>query len=247
MPLTQTVWQNVQGMTQRIDRLSEGLALVVQRHRDKGGHRKASRSDKDRHSRSDYPVASDPYVRNNTQQKNYYLRGNDESSDSGSTYSFASSQSTLVGNQAQTPSGHAGHYYHPSSNAQPNYPSPQLINMNHLGRFSTDSSPSSPAVSDASGRNRSHGYFPEYRSEGLSYFPGGCPNQSQPGTPIYQTQSPIMPGANPSLWRIPADMPNGANFNNPSFVNYLQKPSLLLEYPQNFQKPSGRHTHRSRK
>ena len=50
-PLTQTVWQNVQGMTQRIDRLSEGLALVVQRHRDKGGHLKASRSDKDRHSR----------------------------------------------------------------------------------------------------------------------------------------------------------------------------------------------------
>lgn len=106
--------------------------------------------------------ASDPYGRNNIQQKNYYLRGKDESLDSGSTYSFASSQSTLVGNQAQTPSGHAGRYYHPSSNAQPNYPNPQLINMNHFGRFSADSSPSSPSVSDASGRNRSHGYFPEY-------------------------------------------------------------------------------------
>ena len=106
--------------------------------------------------------ASDPYARDNIQQKNYYLRDNDESLDNGSTYSFASSQSTLVGNQAQTPSGHAGHYYHPSSNAQPNYPSPQLINMNHFGRFSTDSSLSSPSVSDASGRNRSHGYFPEY-------------------------------------------------------------------------------------
>jgi hypothetical protein len=164
--------------------------------------------------------ASDQYVRDNIQQKNYYLRGNDESLDSGSVYSFASSQSTLVGNQAQTPSGHAGRHYHLSSNAQPNYPSPQLINMNPYGRFSTDSSPSSPTVSDASGRNRSHGYFPEYprsvyiplflvldlmakargSSESLSYFPGGLPNHSQPGTPLYQTQTPIMPGANPSLW-----------------------------------------------
>ena len=49
-PLTQTIWQNVQSMTQRIDRLSEGLALVAQRHRDKGRHLKPSRSDKDRHS-----------------------------------------------------------------------------------------------------------------------------------------------------------------------------------------------------
>lgn len=169
--------------------------------------------------------ASDPYVRDNTQQKSYYLLGNDESLDSGSTYSFASSQSTLVGNQAQTPSGHAGLYYHPSSNAQPNYPSPQLINMNHYGRFSTNSStPSSPSVSDASSRSRSHGYFPEYprsvtyffilvldlmakfrsSSESLSYFPGGLPNHSQPGTPLSPLsplyQSPLMPGANPSHW-----------------------------------------------
>jgi len=245
-PLTQTIWQNVQGMTQRIDRLSEGLALVVQRHRDKGRHRhlKPSRSDKDRHSHSDYPGVSDPYVRDNTQQKNYYLGRIDESSDSGSVYSFASSQSTLIGNQAQNSPGHAGHYYHPSSNAQPSYPSPQIVNMNHYGRFSTNSS---PIISDASGRNRSHGYFPEYpSSESLSYFPGGRPNPSQPGTPLYQT--PMTPGTNPSLWRIPAEMPNVSNFNNAPFVNYVgQKPGLHLEYPQNFQKTSGRHTHRNRK
>jgi hypothetical protein len=107
--------------------------------------------------------ATDPYVRDNIQQKSYYMKGDDESLDSGSTYSFASSQSTLVGNQAQT---HAGRYYHPSSNAQPSYPN--LINMNNYGRFST---PSSPSVSDASSRNRSHGYFPEYpRSVYISLY-----------------------------------------------------------------------------
>ena len=160
--------------------------------------------------------ASGPYVRDNIQQKNYYLGGTDESLDSDSTYSFASSHSTIVGNQARTPSGHAGRYYHPSSNAQHNYPSPQSINMNHYNRFSANSLPSSPSVSDASSRNRSHGYFPEYprsvylfilvldlmakvrgSSESLSCFPGGRPNHSQPGTPLYR--SPIMPGANPSL------------------------------------------------
>ena len=104
---------------------------------------------------------SDPYGRDHIQQKNHYLGSIDELSDSGSAYSFASSQSTLIGNQAQAPPGHAGRYYHPSSNAQP-YPSPQIVNMNHYGRFSTNSSPSSPIISDASGRNRSHGYFPEY-------------------------------------------------------------------------------------
>lgn len=34
--------------------------------------------------------------------------------------------------------------------------------------------------------------------ESLSYFPGGRPNHSLPGTPLYQY--PIMPGPNPSLW-----------------------------------------------
>lgn len=119
--------------------------------------------------------ASDPYVRDNIQQTSYYLRGSDESLDSGSTYSFASSdssQSTLDGNQAQTPFGHAGRYFHPSSNAQPNYVRPQLINMNHYGRFSTSSLPSSPALSEASSRNRSHGYFPEYpRSVYIPLYP----------------------------------------------------------------------------
>ena len=114
--------------------------------------------------------ASDSYLRDNIQQTGYYLRDTDESLDSSSTYSFASSdssQSTLDGNQAQIPFGHAGSYYHPSSNgpAQPNYLRPlrpQLLNMNHYGRFSTSSLPSSPALSEASSRSRSHGYFPEY-------------------------------------------------------------------------------------
>lgn len=104
--------------------------------------------------------ASDPYARDNIQQRSYYLRGTDESSNSGSTYSFASSQSTLDGNQAQTSSRQAGRYYHPSSNAQPNYLSPQLTNMNRYGQFSKPSSPTQ--LSDASSRNRSHGYFPQY-------------------------------------------------------------------------------------
>ena len=114
--------------------------------------------------------ASDTYVRDNM-QKSYHLRGSDESLDSGSTYSFASSQSTLVSNHAQTPSGHAERYYRPSSNAQSNCPSPQLSNMNHYGRFPTSSLPSSPLI-DASSRNRLHGYLPEYpRSVYIPLYP----------------------------------------------------------------------------
>jgi len=115
---------------------------------------------------------SDPYVRDNIQETSYYLRGTDESLDSGSTYSFAASQSTSYGNRAQTPSSHAGRYYHLSNN----YLSPQPINMNHYGRFST-SSPSSSSSTQLS--EASYGYFTEYSSDSLSYFSGG--RHSQPG------------------------------------------------------------------
>ena len=120
------------------------------------------------------PSASDLYVRDSIQRTGYYLRGTDESLDSGSTYSFASSQSTSDGNQAQIRSSHAGRYYHSSSNAQlnqftprPSYLNPQSINMNHCGRFSTSSSSSSLStsstrLSESSSRNRSHGCFMEY-------------------------------------------------------------------------------------
>ena len=115
--------------------------------------------------------ASDPYVRDNIQQTSYYLRGTDESLDSGSTYSFASSQSTSDSNQAQTPSSRAGRYCHPPSNIQPNhftptpnYFNPQLTGMNHYDRFSicSSSSSSSTQLSETSSRNRSHGCFAEY-------------------------------------------------------------------------------------
>jgi len=164
--VSSTKTQNVRDITQRIDDLSEGLALVTQRHR----HRlQVPGSNQDQYQHSDYHRDSDPYAK----AKTTYSKDTDRLK-SNNSYSFEYSQTTRnsEGHQVQISISHARRYYHSSSNGQahgynqftpgPNYiNNPQSIN---LTRFS-------PSLSSHLEGNHSHGYSSFTGYPGALYVP----------------------------------------------------------------------------